>query len=43
MSLGPDLLDIAALSPDQLTRILDLSACEDLGRPLAGQGVALLF
>lgn len=38
-----DLLTIAALGREALLRILDLSEAPDLGRPLAGQGVALLF
>ena len=38
-----DLLAIADLDRTELERILDLSAREDLGRPLAGQGVALVF
>ena len=38
-----DILSLSALDPAALEAILDLSAREDLGRPLAGQGVALLF
>ena len=38
-----DLLTIAALGRDGLARILDLAERPDLGRPLAGQGVALVF
>lgn len=38
-----DLLTIAALSAEELLHILDLSEAEDLGRPLEGKGVALLF
>ena len=38
-----DLLTIAALGADQLLHILDLSAAGDLGRPLEGKGVGLLF
>ncbi len=37
------LLTIADLGKDDLLRILELSARDDLGRPLAGQGVALYF
>jgi ornithine carbamoyltransferase len=38
-----DLLSIAALSADKLRQILDLSERQDLGKPLAGKGVALVF
>ena len=38
-----DLLGIADLDRAALEAILDLSARADLGRPLAGQGVALVF
>jgi ornithine carbamoyltransferase len=38
-----DLLTIAALGRDGLEEILALSERTDLGRPLAGQGVALVF
>ena len=38
-----DLLSIADLSADDLADILDLSERADLGRPLAGKGVALVF
>ena len=38
-----DLLIIADLSADDLADILDLSERVDLGRPLAGKGVALVF
>ena len=38
-----DLLTIAELGRDRLLEILELSEAADLGRPLAGQGVALLF
>lgn len=38
-----DLLGVADLDPAALALILDLSARADLGRPLAGQGVALVF
>lgn len=38
-----DLLTIADLGTDNLLRILELSEREDLGKPLAGQGVALYF
>ena len=37
-----DLIDIAGMSPETFTAILDLSE-RDAGRPLAGKGVALLF
>ncbi|MEA3000313.1 MAG: ornithine carbamoyltransferase [Sphingomonadales bacterium] len=37
------LLTIAALGRDGIERILALSEAGDLGRPLAGQGVALVF
>ena len=37
------LLTIADLGRDDLLRILDLSERDDLGRPLAGKGVALYF
>jgi ornithine carbamoyltransferase len=37
------LLDIAGLGREGLTEILALSEAADLGRPLAGQGVALVF
>jgi ornithine carbamoyltransferase len=38
-----DLLSIADLSGDDLARILDLAETADLGRPLQGRGVALVF
>lgn len=38
-----DLLTIADLGAGALREILDLSERQDLGRPLAGKGVALLF
>jgi ornithine carbamoyltransferase len=38
-----DLLTIAALDPDSLSHILDLSTGDAPGRPLAGKGVALVF
>ena len=38
-----DLLTIADLTPEDLAEILILSERGDLGRPLAGKGVALLF
>ena len=38
-----DLLRIADLDSASLAAVLDLSARDDLGRPLAGQGVALMF
>lgn len=38
-----DLLGVAALDRAELETILDLSAREDLGRTLAGRGVALVF
>jgi ornithine carbamoyltransferase len=38
-----DLLTIAELGRDGLTSILDLSERRDLGRPLEGKGVALVF
>ena len=38
-----DLLTISALGRDELAEILVLSERGDLGRPLAGQGVALVF
>ena len=38
-----DLLTIAALGGDGVARILDLAERQDLGQPLAGKGVALLF
>jgi ornithine carbamoyltransferase len=38
-----DLLSIADLGRDDLTEILDLSERGDLGRPLDGKGVALVF
>ena len=38
-----DLLDIADLDRADIERILDLSEQDDLGRPLAGKGVALVF
>ncbi len=38
-----DLLSIADLSRDDLAEILDLSERGDLGRPLDGKGVALVF
>ena len=38
-----DLLSLAGLSREALEAMLDLSERSDLGRPLAGQGVALLF
>ncbi|MBV8686556.1 MAG: ornithine carbamoyltransferase [Alphaproteobacteria bacterium] len=37
------LLDVAALGREGLEAILALSEAPDLGRPLAGQGVALVF
>ena len=37
------LLGIADLTAEELERILDLSVAQDLGRPLAGGGVALYF
>jgi ornithine carbamoyltransferase len=37
------LLDIAGLGREGLTEILALSEAADLGRPLAGKGVALVF
>ncbi len=37
------LLDIADLAPDELTTILRLAVTPDLPKPLAGQGVALIF
>jgi ornithine carbamoyltransferase len=37
------LLDIADLGRDGLERILELAEAADLGRPLAGQGAALVF
>jgi len=38
-----DLLSIRDLSREDLLRILDLAEAADLGRPLAGKGVALVF
>lgn len=38
-----DLLGIAPLDREELESILALSAREDLGRPLSGRGVALVF
>jgi ornithine carbamoyltransferase len=38
-----DLLTLADLTAAELAEILDLSERTDLGRPLAGQGVALVF
>ena len=38
-----DLLSIADLSADEFATILDLSERADLGRPLDGRGVALVF
>lgn len=38
-----DLLRIADLDPAALNAVLELSARGDLGRPLAGRGVALVF
>jgi ornithine carbamoyltransferase len=38
-----DLLSIAALSADELRQIIALSERQDLGKPLAGKGVALVF
>lgn len=43
MTTAPDLLDIASLDRAKLTEILDLSEKPDLGRPLEGRGVALVF
>ena len=40
---APDLLSIAALDRAAVEAILDLSVRDDLGRPLAGKGVAMLF
>jgi ornithine carbamoyltransferase len=37
------LLDIADLAPDELATILRLAVTPDLPKPLAGQGVALIF
>jgi ornithine carbamoyltransferase len=39
----PHLFDIDDLSPDEFQRILTLAVSADVGRVLAGQGVALLF
>lgn len=41
--MSRDILTIADLEPGALGAILDLSARADLGRPLAGKGVALVF
>jgi ornithine carbamoyltransferase len=41
--LVSDLLAIADLGPEALDQILTLSERADLGRPLAGKGVALVF
>ena len=41
--MSRDILTIADLDAGELEAILDLSTRADLGRPLAGQGVALLF
>jgi ornithine carbamoyltransferase len=38
-----NLLTLADLDAGALREILDLSECADIGRPLAGKGVALLF
>lgn len=38
-----DILTIAALSREELEQILSLSEAPDLGRPLEGKGVALVF
>jgi ornithine carbamoyltransferase len=38
-----DLLTLADLGAADIARILDLSEAADLGRPLAGRGIALLF
>jgi len=38
-----DLLTIAELGRDGFAEILALSECSDLGKPLAGKGVALVF
>jgi ornithine carbamoyltransferase len=44
---GRDLLSIADLSPDEITAVLDLAAAaksgRDLGRPLEGRSLALIF
>ena len=43
--MGRDLLDITDLSSDEISAILDLAQrpVEELGRPLAGLGAALIF
>lgn len=41
--MSRDILRIADLEPGALEAILDLSARADVGRPLAGKGVALVF
>jgi len=44
---GRDLLSIADLSTDEITAVLDLALAaksgRDLGRPLAGRSLALIF
>jgi ornithine carbamoyltransferase len=42
-TMRPHLLDIATLGREGLKQILALSEAADLGRPLAGKGVALVF
>src|SRR5262245_16404908 len=39
------LLDVTDLDPDEVRAVLDLARCDpiELGRPLAGRGVALIF
>ena len=39
----PDLFDVDDLWPDNYERVIELATQKDLGRPLEGQGVALLF
>jgi ornithine carbamoyltransferase len=39
----PDLFDVDDLWPDDYDRVLELATSDDVGQPLAGLGVALLF
>ncbi|HKT15016.1 MAG TPA: ornithine carbamoyltransferase, partial [Allosphingosinicella sp.] len=41
--MSRDILTIQDLDADSLDHILDLSALSEVGRPLAGQGVAMVF